>query len=149
MDLHTVLLWLFILNLGVAFGAGIYEARVVVPLWEKNFPHGFTEIETGRRFWGFVTTVPLTCLCIASLVVAYRGDGLARGPWLISAMIVLAERLLTFGYFIPTIVRLQKSERSPENLKRFALWKNINVLRNGMTLAAWILALRALSVSAA
>jgi hypothetical protein len=26
-----VLLWLFGLDLGIAFGAGIYEARVVVP----------------------------------------------------------------------------------------------------------------------
>ena len=30
----TVLLWLFVINLGVAFGAGIYESRVVVPIWE-------------------------------------------------------------------------------------------------------------------
>jgi hypothetical protein len=31
-----VLLWLFGLDLGIAFGAGIYEARVVVPQWQKH-----------------------------------------------------------------------------------------------------------------
>ena len=29
----TVALWLFVINLGVAFGAGIYEHRIVVPRW--------------------------------------------------------------------------------------------------------------------
>jgi hypothetical protein len=28
--LKTVVLWLFVINRGVAFGAGIYEARVVI-----------------------------------------------------------------------------------------------------------------------
>jgi hypothetical protein len=32
-----VLLWLFVVNLGIAFGAGIYESRVVIPQWE-NIP---------------------------------------------------------------------------------------------------------------
>ena len=29
----TVALWLFVINLGVAFGAGLYEQRIVVPRW--------------------------------------------------------------------------------------------------------------------
>jgi hypothetical protein len=29
----TVLLWLFVINLGVAFGAGLYEARIALPRW--------------------------------------------------------------------------------------------------------------------
>ena len=28
--------WLFVINLGVAFGAGLYEARVVIPQWENT-----------------------------------------------------------------------------------------------------------------
>lgn len=27
------LLWLFVINLGIAFGAGFYEARIVFPQW--------------------------------------------------------------------------------------------------------------------
>jgi hypothetical protein len=30
-DVTTILLWLFVINLGIAFGGGLYEARVVVP----------------------------------------------------------------------------------------------------------------------
>jgi len=33
-----VLLWLFVINLGLAFGAGIYESRVVVPRWMNMLP---------------------------------------------------------------------------------------------------------------
>jgi hypothetical protein len=32
-----IVLWLFVINLGVAFGAGIYEARDVIPQW-ANLP---------------------------------------------------------------------------------------------------------------
>jgi hypothetical protein len=28
-----ILLWLFVINLGIAFGAGLYESRIVVPQW--------------------------------------------------------------------------------------------------------------------
>lgn len=38
LDAATVLLWLFVINPGVAFGAGVYEGRVVVPTW-KELPH--------------------------------------------------------------------------------------------------------------
>jgi hypothetical protein len=33
-----VLLWLFIINLGIALGAGIYEQRIVIPQWEHIPP---------------------------------------------------------------------------------------------------------------
>ena len=32
MPITELILWLFLLNLGVALGAGLYEARVVLPL---------------------------------------------------------------------------------------------------------------------
>jgi hypothetical protein len=28
-----ILLWLFVINLGIAFGAGLYESRITVPQW--------------------------------------------------------------------------------------------------------------------
>jgi hypothetical protein len=28
-----ILLWLFVMNLGIVCGAGIYEARIVIPQW--------------------------------------------------------------------------------------------------------------------
>ena len=63
-----IVLWLFVMNLGIAFGAGIYEAWVVIPQW-ANIPSGEWP-NTGLMFWVYVTTVPLTLLTIASLIAA-------------------------------------------------------------------------------
>src|SRR5688572_18855790 len=41
-EASTILLWLFVINLGIAFGAGLYEHRVVMPNWithEATGPH--------------------------------------------------------------------------------------------------------------
>src|SRR5215203_6900822 len=68
--LPRILLWLFVINLGTAFGAGIYESRVVVPQWQNTPPQ--TWPNTGLEFWVYVTTVPLTLLTLANLVAAWR-----------------------------------------------------------------------------
>jgi hypothetical protein len=65
-----ILLRLFVINLGIAFGAGIYEHRIVVPTWidATNWhPEIARRDDTGRRFWGAVTTLPLTLLTIVNL----------------------------------------------------------------------------------
>jgi hypothetical protein len=71
------LLWLFVIFLGITFGAGIYEERIVVSRWLKSDDSGrhwnataARQDDTGRRFWAFVTTVPLTLLTLANLTVA-------------------------------------------------------------------------------
>ena len=38
-----VLFWLFVINLGIALGAGLYESRVVVPRWENIPPPTWTQ----------------------------------------------------------------------------------------------------------
>ena len=103
-----VLSWLFVLNLGIAFGAGMYEARVVIPKWASIPPS--TWPNTGLMFWVYVTTVPLTLLTLASAVVAWRGQGPGRRWWLGAVAIVVVERMATFTYFIPTMVRLMGAE---------------------------------------
>src|SRR5262245_25470953 len=130
MHYTTIILWLFTLNLGIAFGAGLYEARIVVPIWASKLPTGFAEIDTGRRFWGFVTTVPLTVLCVASLFAAHQSTGAVHSFWLASALVVVVERFLTFGYFIPTILRLQKGAFGSNSQRRFTQWRRINFIRN-------------------
>ena len=68
-----ILLWLFVINLATAFGAGIYESRVVVPQWQNTPPQTWTN--TGLEFWVYVTTVPFTLLTLANLVAAWRERG--------------------------------------------------------------------------
>ena len=38
MRMNETLLWLFVINLGVAFGAGLYEHRITVPRWITSLP---------------------------------------------------------------------------------------------------------------
>ena len=54
----TILLWLFVINLGIAFGAGLYEHRIVTPDWlydDRSRPHwnaaAARHDDTGLRFW--------------------------------------------------------------------------------------------------
>ena len=73
--LKEILLWLFVIDLGIAFGAGLYGERVILPQWFARSPEGglrvnsqaMRQTDTGRRFWAFVTTVPLALLTLASL----------------------------------------------------------------------------------
>jgi len=112
--LANVFLWLWVVNLGIAFGAGLYESRIVVPQWlialqgaEYQWnAEAARQANVGLEFWIFVTTIPLTVLTLANLFLAFRSRGRARRYWIMAASIALVERLLTFLYFIPTMVGL-------------------------------------------
>lgn len=104
------LLWLFVINLGISFGAGLYEHRIVLPRWIVSAPDGSThwnpeaarQDDTGVRFWAFVTTGPLTLITLANLFAARRADGELRRWWLRAVTAALGDRVFTFAYFIPT-----------------------------------------------
>ena len=88
-----LVLWLFVLNLGIAFGAGLYEARIVLPQWLSRDNEGerhwdawaARRANVGLRFWAGVTTVPLTLLTVASFVAAWATPADVRGWWLFAA----------------------------------------------------------------
>jgi hypothetical protein len=152
--LTHILLWLFIINVGTAFGAGVYEAKIVIPQWSSATagPHFHWDAEAalrtnpGPRFWAFVTTVPLTFLTGASLVFAWFLQSPRRELWLGAAAAVFVERIATFAYFIPTMVRLQHgSVRAGTVESTLSRWISLNHVRNGVYLAAWITALQALT----
>jgi hypothetical protein len=141
-----VLLWLFVINLGIALGAGLYESRVVIPRWYNTPPQ--TWPNTGVEFWVYVTTVPLTLLTLANLVAAWRERGPRRSWWLGAVAISVVERIATFSYFIPTMVRLMGTEDLPEAEVNATLsqWLLLDYGRHVLTLVAWLAALRALSL---
>lgn len=140
----SVLLWLFVINLGVALGAGLYESRVVVPSWPGTPPD--TWPNTGLMFWAFVTTGPLTLLTLANAVAAWRDRTARRTTWLTAVVLTLVERLATFGYFIPTMIALQgEPSAGPAVDAALAQWTTLNNGRHLLTLAAWLAALRATS----
>ncbi len=143
-EFSNVLLWLFVINIGIALGAGLYESRVVLPEWagmaRETWPN------TGLKFWAYVTTVPLTLLTLGSLWSAWQSAGPERSWWLAAAVIILAERIATFAYFIPTMVRLQDGVGVPDSEGSATLtqWLWLNHGRHALTLLGWLLALRAL-----
>jgi len=72
----SILLWLFVINLGIACGAGLYEARVVIPQWAEIPPQSWPN--TGLMFWVYVTTIPLTVLTVANLIAAWMDSSPRR-----------------------------------------------------------------------
>ena len=151
-----ILLWLFVVNLGIAFGAGLYEKRIVVPLWFSGsiesglsvHSEAMRRTDTGRQFWAYVTTVPLTLLTLANLAVAYAAQGPRRGWWLGAAVMILAERIGTFSYFIPTAMKLMRADILPASTAgaMASQWVLLNYVRSALTLAGWLAALKALSL---
>lgn len=149
-----VLLWLFVINLGIAFGAGLYEHRIVVPDWIGVTADGSAHWnaaaarhdDTGLRFWAFVTTMPLTLLTVANLIAGWRARGPIRSWWLASGLSALADRVFTFAYFIPAMVSLMAMTDSPDAAAAAMRWSNLNYLRHALVLAAWLAALKALTI---
>ena len=150
-----VLLWLFVLNLGVSFGAGLYEARIVAPDWLSVAPDGepvwdasaAREDNTGLRFWVYVTTVPLTLLTLAGLVAVRRTEGPVRRWWLAALGAALVDRAMTLGYFIPTMVRLTSESVPPSEAAQTAMqWLSLNNVRHLATAVALLAALKAFAV---
>lgn len=153
---QTILLWLFILNLGIAFGAGLFEHRIIVPRWLQSSPESGThwnaaavrQDDTGRRFWAFTTTVPLTLLTLANLYAAWVSSGPVRSWWLLAAVAASVERVFTFSYFIPTMIGLMGAADSPGTVATATRWASLNYVRHGLGLAAWLAALKSLEVLA-
>jgi hypothetical protein len=65
--------------------------------------------------------------------------------WLAAAAAALVDRLLTFGYFIPTMVKLMRGDVSPESaaVAKARQWVRLGNVRQAATLIAWLAALRA------
>ncbi|GHG76504.1 DUF1772 domain-containing protein [Comamonas sp. JC664] len=149
-SLAAIVLWLFVIVLGIAFGAGIYEHRILLPRWlDPGGGHWYAEAarqdNVGLRFWAFVSTGPLTLLTLASLYCASQATGALRMWWLMAALAALGDRLLTFSYFIPTMVGLMQAPDAAASVETATTWVRLNHLRHLLVAGAWFAALQALS----
>lgn len=154
--LPEILLWLFVINHGIAFGAGLYEQRIILPQWFNRSSESRIRVnseamrstDTGRRFWAFVTTVPLTLLTLANLGAAWQSPSPRHEWWLGAAVVTLVERIATFSYFIPTALRLMRAEAlSSTKIEAMASqWMTLNHVRAALALIGWLAALKALSL---
>jgi hypothetical protein len=141
------LIWLLAIFLGLAVGAGLYESRVVVPVWAATPPRSW--VNTGAAFWVYVTSGPLTVILLASLVVVWGYRGAPRPWWMAALALAAVERAATFGYFIPTMLRLQRQPAGPEASATLRVWARLDYVRHALSFAAWMMALTALSLLSA
>lgn len=151
-----ILVGLFAANLGIALGAGLYEARIQMPLWLTGSKQaGFrwnraaaVEADVGLRFWAFTTTGPLTLLTLAALAAIPWVPAGVR-PWYLASLgAVLVERAMTFGYFIPAMIRLMTEGRydQTQSASKARQWSRLGHLRLAATALALGTSLAALGL---
>lgn len=140
-----LVLWLHVLNLAIACGAGFYESRIVVPQWfSSSALDGYqwnraaaVEANVGLRFWVYVSTAPLTLLTLASLVALFHVPEPVRRWWVVAVTACILERGMTFGYFIPTMIRLmtEGALSDTEATAKALSWVRLGTLRHAANVA--------------
>lgn len=151
-------IWLLVIFTGIAFGAGMYEARVEIPQW-FSVVNGVTvwhadiakAADPGLHFWAFVTTGPITLLTLLSALFVWKTQGTVRRWWIVVLVLLLVDRTMTFSYFIPTMVKLMDGTMAQTDAVHTAqVWRDINIVRltaSGLSFLATINLLVAFSRS--
>jgi hypothetical protein len=151
----NALVWLLAVMLGLQTGAGLYETRVLVPLWANAPPQSvvayFTNPmrpDSGRRFW-IMLTPTVGIVSLVNLIAAWQSTGPRRAWWLGSSAASVLVVAATFGYFVPALLRLARAdERSAaEVVRAVRWWVKLNWVRAAVLTGAWLAALRALTYS--
>ena len=153
-----ITLWLFVIALGVDLGAGVYEARIVVPLWAGGVPATLAEgnpfarvaIDAGMRFWAYVTTA-VGILAVAALVFGLRTAPPQRTWRTVAAIAELCVVAMTLLYFRPTLVRLFMGHGAGLSDATIAStvhrWVALSWARIVISFGAWCAALAALALT--
>lgn len=160
-SISQVVLWLFVIMLGIELGAGLYETLVVLPLWASAIPdsvigyyqHNAADprfaLGAGPRFWMFATP-GVGLLSIATLLTAFKTRAEHRKWRLIGAGLALIVVISTFAWFVPNIIKLGSSDVLNMGRDEVASvanwWVRLNWVRAAVYLLGWLAALRALSI---
>lgn len=154
----SLTLWLFVLGLGVDLGAGLYEARVVIPLWAGGVPatlaagnpYAQVAINAGLNFWAYVTSA-VALLAILALVVGLKTPPTQRAWRTVAVVVELCVVAATLLYFRPTLVRLfmgHGAGMTPAEISStVGRWVVLSRVRIVASVVAWCAALRALQLS--
>lgn len=149
---------LFAMNLGIGFGAGLYELRIVFPQWLETTTaadgskkkvwntDAVLRFDVGKRFWAFIGTGPLTLLTLTSAYMAPKVGNPSSQFWLMAVTITIIERMMTFTYFIPTMISLGSQPgvvSDPKVIEKAERWGKMNFVRLGLSFAGWFLAMQA------
>ncbi len=143
-----ILLWLFVIGLGIAAGAGLYETKTQMPRWVRSArANGLptqvaSSATTGMQFWLYTTALPLTLLTLASFFAIRFVDPETRRWWLIAAWASLGSQILTLAYFIPTLLQLSGGQETNARAVAFQ-WAQVNWFRHALSFVAWLASLQA------
>ncbi|MEP6763959.1 MAG: hypothetical protein ABJB66_06595 [Gemmatimonadaceae bacterium] len=157
MGLSHWLLFSLVIGLGLQIGAGLYEARVIVPLWIHDAPEATIEffnppmrIDAGRRFWMLLTPI-VGVLSIANLYFAWENVADTLQLWLFASVASSAVFVVTMAYFVPTLISFATGAQMDQRklVFRARLWAALNWARALVLVAAWIAALQALLMGVA
>ena len=156
-----VLLWLLVLYTGIEVGGGLYELRVLTPVYLSDPPesiwrlqefgvaHPDQQIRSGPRFWLF-TTPFVGILAVSNLAVSATMPGPRRKWLLIATLSILALFAFTYFYFVPTLIEIMDSKKlglAPEIIRSKAhWWTRLNWVRLAAYFGAWLAALRSLTI---
>lgn len=146
-----LLLWLLVVAVGIEIGAGLYEARVLVPLWSSAPPESLIHynLQTlrptpGQRFW-IVSTPLVGLLGLANLVVGWRSTAARRRWWLLGAGGVVVMVVITFVYFVPALMGFEAVRAGADGSLAASVnrWVILNWIRAAIYMAAWLCLLHA------
>jgi hypothetical protein len=156
--MSRLILWIFVVALGIDIGAGLYETRIVVPLWSSGIPgtlaagnaYGRVAIDAGMRFWAFVTPV-VGLFAVATLLSGLRVPQ-PQLTWRVFACLAeLGAFAMTMLYFRPTLEGLFLGHGAGLSQATIATtvhrWVALGWVRVGVSIAAWGAALKALTLS--
>jgi len=149
---------LLLIMLGMEIGAGLYEARVVVPTWTQDPQAAFKfwkpnpefALSPGPRWWMFTT--PFTGLLgLCTLLLAGSFEAERRTLLRMGSGLVVLLTIGTFVYFVPNLLFLQGSKvltlDPAEARAQAALWSKLNWVRAAGYVAAWLAIIRAVSLN--
>lgn len=152
--ISQLFLKLFVTFLSFEAGAGLYETRVLIPLWSASPPEtvrGWDSTLTVRsreRFWKLIHPA-LIFSAVATLTAGWETPWRHRRWLLASTLASLIVEVASLAYFVPTLVKLlvQRGEgfSDEEISKKVNTWVKLNGARAALGTAGFLAALQALS----
>lgn len=139
------------LSMGAAFGGGLFEHIVLVPIWRASPPKSFSVIQraTGvplQRFWIPVHAAITVCIML-SLILTWS-NAPVRLLLLIGLGSYVVMRVWSGLYFIPEMLKFQKipidSTPSAELSARVARWTYWSWFREPLDIISFVCCLMAL-----
>ena len=155
----NVTLWACIVVVGLEIGAGIFEARVNVPLWASAPPESVIAFvqtkavnptlfsDAGGRFWIYSTPL-VGVLALLTLVTSFWTSGEHKRWRIVGSSLIVGIVILTFAWFAPTIIKLTgeglHQMKSREDIGSTANWWIIlNWMRVVWYIGGWLFLLKA------